>query len=284
MIINIRKDRFVMALAFFALLLIVALLIYKYGAGTDKTQKSPQPDINKAPSYGDYLTWKEVKKVFPKKARVTVIDFDSRLSFRVQRRGGSNHADVQPLTAADTAIMKKIYKGQWSWKRRAVIVKLDNGQELAASMNGMPHGQGAIRENNFNGHFCIHFRNSKTHGSNKEDLAHQMMIWKAANILDQQLQLLPPQEIIKVFVTAIDQNEINIVRKLIYYEGNLEPLLKNLESIENIKINKITQAEGNTFKVDLRVVLKNSNQEFRKSVLVKMVHKKHWLVGSGWCL
>jgi hypothetical protein len=97
----------------------------------------------------------------------------------VQRRGGSKHADCQPLTAEDTAVMRKIYGGQWSWARRAIVVSLD-GKHMAASMNGMPHGAGAIKNNDFDGHFCIHFLNSRTHESNKLDSAHQAMVKKAA--------------------------------------------------------------------------------------------------------
>ena len=47
-------------------------------------------------------------------------------------------------------------------------------------MNCMPHGSGSITDNNFNGHHCIHFTNSRTHGSNKVCSLHQAAIKKAA--------------------------------------------------------------------------------------------------------
>ncbi len=72
--------------------------------------------------------------------------------------------------------MKMIYGGKWSWKRKAIIIELDNGRRIAASMNGMPHGGGAIRENKFYGHFCIHFKDSKTHVTGNIDMAHQIMV------------------------------------------------------------------------------------------------------------
>jgi hypothetical protein len=93
------------------------------------------------------------------------------------RKGGTNHADVQPLTAADTAAMKAAV-GSWSWNRRAIFVTI-NGVNYAASMNCMPHGSGSITNNNFNGHHCIHFTNSRTHGSNKVCPLHQAAIRKA---------------------------------------------------------------------------------------------------------
>ena len=101
------------------------------------------------------------------------------IAWRVKRSGGTNHADVQPLTAADTAAMKKACGGSWSWNRRAIFVTI-NGVNYAASMNCMPHGSGSITDNDFNGHHCIHFTNSRTHGTNKVCSLHQAAIKKAA--------------------------------------------------------------------------------------------------------
>ena len=62
--------------------------------------------------------------------------------------------------------MKSIYGGSWSWDRRAILVKYD-GHVYAASMNGMPHEDDTISDNDFDGHFCIHFTGSKTHGQQR---------------------------------------------------------------------------------------------------------------------
>jgi hypothetical protein len=128
--------------------------------------------------YGELIPWEEAKELFPLMGYATVIDFNTRLSFRVQRRAGPDHADVQPLTREDKAIMKKIFGGVWSWNRRAIIV--DTGsRRIAASMNGQPHGAGAIQDNNFPGHFCIHFYKSTTH-SHHLDPDHIRMVLRAA--------------------------------------------------------------------------------------------------------
>ena len=42
-----------------------------------------------------------------------------------------------------------------------------------------PHGTGSIKTNNFDGHHCIHFLNSRTHTGNRWDTAHQNMVQKA---------------------------------------------------------------------------------------------------------
>ena len=121
----------------------------------------------------------DIQNIFARGVTATITDVDTGLSWKEQRRGGTNHADCQPLTAADTAALKQAYGGKWSWDRRAIIVTI-NGKNYAASMNGMPHGGGSITDNNFPGHHCIHFTNSRTHGSNRVCPLHQAAIKKAA--------------------------------------------------------------------------------------------------------
>ena len=121
----------------------------------------------------------DIQTIFARGTVAQITDVATGISWREQRRGGTNHADCQPLTAADTAAMKKAYGGTWSWSRRAIFVTI-NGVNYAASMNGMPHGGGSIADNDFNGHHCIHFTNSRTHGGNKVCPLHQAAIQKAA--------------------------------------------------------------------------------------------------------
>lgn len=122
----------------------------------------------------------DIRMIFDRGVVAQITDVETGLTWREKRFGGTNHADCQPLTAADTAAMKKAYGGEWSWNRRAVFVTID-GVNYAASINGMPHGSGSIKDNDFNGHHCIHFTNSRTHGSNKVCPLHQAAIKKAAS-------------------------------------------------------------------------------------------------------
>lgn len=117
------------------------------------------------------------KNKIPKGATFKVKDIKTGKVFTVKRWSGYNHIDAEPLTSSDTKIMKSIY-GHWSWRRRPVLVKY-NGHVYAASMNGMPHGTSTISGNNFDGHFCIHFTGSKTHGSGKVDSMHQQCVKEA---------------------------------------------------------------------------------------------------------
>lgn len=138
-----------------------------------------------APLKGEYLDWfGKVDQMFEKGETATVTDIATGKSFKVKRLYGRNHADCEPLTAADTATMKSIY-GSWSWDRRAIVVTVTDGgkeRKIAASMNGMPHGGMSIKNNNFKGHFCIHFKGSRTHSGNRSDKSHQAAVKKAAGL------------------------------------------------------------------------------------------------------
>lgn len=149
------------------------------------------------------LPWfSKVSSIFAIGKVATVYDIKTGLSFKVKRTYGHNHADCETLTAKDTATMKKIFGGSWSWERRAVIVTVGS-TKIAASVAGMPHagldeysanttvssrsggfGRGenldAVKGNNMNGHFDIHFYGSRTHGTNKTDSQHQQMVKVAA--------------------------------------------------------------------------------------------------------
>jgi hypothetical protein len=178
--------------------------------------------------------WEEVNNILPKYSKFTVVDLETGLKFRVQRRAGSNHADVQPLTSEDTAIMKEIYSGKWSWKRRAIIVISDDGK-IAASMHGMPHGGGALK-NNFPGHFCIHFYGSTTHRTNFMDLSHKLMILKSAGNLEKYIQQTDPYDLVNAYIAGIKQQDPKIVSLISLQEVDWN---KILPSIENIRISRM---------------------------------------------
>lgn len=120
----------------------------------------------------------DMTRVIPKNAKFTIKDVRTGKTFRAVRWSGINHLDAEPATSEDTALMKKIFGGAWSWNRRPILIQY-NGHVYAASMNGMPHGTTTIN-NGFEGHFCIHFQNSKTHGSEKVDADHQKALSTAS--------------------------------------------------------------------------------------------------------
>ncbi len=154
----------------------------KYVSTTEPESAPAEPDNQPNSGKVQMADWwkSDIQQIFARGVKATVTDVETGISWTVIRSGGSNHADVQPLTAADTANMKKAYGGTWSWNRRAIWVTV-GGNTYAASMNGMPHGTGSITTNNFDGHHCIHFLNSRTHTGNRLDSAHQSAVKKAYN-------------------------------------------------------------------------------------------------------
>ncbi|AEG61622.1 hypothetical protein [Desulforamulus ruminis] len=240
---------------------------------------SEVPEIQR----GEFLSWDEVDKIFKRYTNATVVDVDTGLSFRVQRRGGTYHADVQPLTAGDTAIMKAIYNGEWSWRRKAVVVEV-GGRKLAASMNGMPHGDGAIRGNNFKGHFCIHFRDSKVHQSGEENLAHQMMVWKSAGRFKQMISAMAPEEVIEVFITAIDLQDADSALKTMYKPSEeVRDTVKGMVSdISRIKVQRVRPESGSHehYWVYLNMIYRGEKKEVEKKIRLRMIDQGE----SGWKL
>ncbi len=136
----------------------------------------------KSVKYGEYLDWFEASQyLFPINAVATVTDFETGKSFQVKRTIGASHSDTEPLTSPDTAIIKEIWGGDFSWSVRPVIVEVD-GRRIAASMTSMPHSIEYITDNNFTGHFDIHFLNSLRHKDNAIDPDHQEAIKIAAGV------------------------------------------------------------------------------------------------------
>jgi len=88
---------------------------------------------------------------------VLVYEPSSGSSFYLRFYSLGRHADSEPLTANDTAIMKAAWGGKFSWSEKPVYVRLPNGIWCIASMHSMPHLSGAISDNNFEGHLCVHF-------------------------------------------------------------------------------------------------------------------------------
>jgi hypothetical protein len=141
----------------------------------------PDTTVNSA-KYGEYLDWFEASQyLFPINAVATVTDFETGKSFQVKRTIGASHSDTEPLTAADTAIIKDVWGGNFSWSVRPVIVEV-NGRRIAASMTSMPHSIEYITDNDFTGHFDIHFLNSLRHKDNAIDPDHQAAIKVAAGL------------------------------------------------------------------------------------------------------
>lgn len=262
MLVDLYRYRgFLVAAAVLVVITAIILVIRFQSADPPAENTGEKPSF-----YGELIPWEEADQLFPKFERARIVDVDTRLAFWVQRRAGSDHADVQPLTKQDTEIMKTIYQGKWSWQRKAIIVELESGRRLAASMHGMPHGAGAIQGNNFNGHFCVHFSGSTTHGSKKPNTAHQIMVWKAADQFDQQLEKVSAAEAIDIFFTAVDQGATALASRLLDDSAEAQLLLARSCQVQTARIDSITKQDDNGYEVKLSLVFSGEQKEHKKTL------------------
>jgi len=253
-----------------------------FGVAENTFAELPKEDSNDPISFNiEMLNWEEVNEILPKYSKFDVIDVETGMRFSVQRRAGSKHADVQPLTKKDTKIMKEIYHGKWSWKRRAIII-LEDDMMIAASMHGMPHGAGALR-NGFPGHFCIHFFGSTTHGKKNVDLSHKVMIYKAAGKFDQYIHEVDPYELIGVFIVAMNHHDEYMLDKLTttFSEDETKELQSIIENINTISIRKIhMEPDNNSFNHQLIVKIPVELQVFHfgrkpETKTIEFILQKH---------
>jgi len=216
--------------------------------------------------FGSPMLWEQVKTDFRRMAFAEVIDLETGKRFRVQRRAGSQHADVQPLTSTDTKTMKEIYQGKWSWKRRAILLHV-NGTKYAASMHGMPHGAGAIRGNNFPGHFCIHFKGSSTHRHPEPDPGHSFMIMKAAGQLDEEIKKASPQLLVDYFLTALREQDFSTLAKTVA-DNELALRMQDilyLKPLEDERDEGIVDVDSAIIPAKITYVQKGSNRKHNET-------------------
>jgi len=233
--------------------------------------------------FGQLLPWSEASRLLPRYGICTLVDLETGISWRAQRRAGSRHADIQPLTKADTARLKAAYGGSWSWDRRAVVVLVEDKQ-IAASINGMPHGAGAL-DNGFPGHHCLHFAGSTTHSKTRPDPAHQIMVHKAAGNLHQYLASLKPDELQVAMLAMAGQGDAAIVKLGILNPADDSDPSRLVRSISNIKIwhSQLgeVQAGSLTGTYNLSIYFRNDPREYRRTITITSRYVGHlgrWLV------
>ena len=119
-------------------------------------------------------------------ASIKLTDLTTGKSLNVHVQSTGNHIDAEPLTSADTTTLCEIYgvstPNAISYKRRPMMITTSAGQFLC-SIYGQPHGAQDITNNGYEGQFCLHFVNSKTHGTNRVDEDHQNAINTAETLV-----------------------------------------------------------------------------------------------------
>jgi len=121
-------------------------------------EKPPEPKV-------ELMYWPDVKAILKVGVAIPVYDVGTGLTYYVKSFSNGMHADVEPVTKEDTAIMKRTYNNVWSWDGRPVWVTID-GHVIAAAINGMPHGGGVNFTDGMDGQVCLHFKGSTVHNGN----------------------------------------------------------------------------------------------------------------------
>lgn len=131
-------------------------------------------------------------------ATMKLTDIYTGKSFNIKIQSIGNHADVEPATADDTKVLCSLYNVSNAsmletlnkYQRRAVVLTNSKGEQFIGSIYAIPHGKDTVSGNNFDGQFCVHFKNSKTHGTNRvdtDDGGHQDKIAAGAKALEGKL-------------------------------------------------------------------------------------------------
>ena len=127
------------------------------------------------------VTWSYARNFITTGTPLTIVDVRTGITWQMATFSHGNHADSEPITAADTAAMLRAFGGRWCWQPRPIHVHV-GGRVFAASINGMPHAGSTNHNNNMNGHVCIHFYGSRTHNGNRShERDHQNAVNEAFN-------------------------------------------------------------------------------------------------------
>ena len=130
----------------------------KYDAGASGGSGSSGKADGPNGSSVQLLHWyNQVKGTLSNGNKLIVYDPATSLQWTLRVMSCGRHCDAEPLTAADTATMIEAFGGKTAWVAKPVYVKLPDGRWTLATSHDMPHLSGSIKDNNFDGHLCVHF-------------------------------------------------------------------------------------------------------------------------------
>ena len=104
-----------------------------------------------------YANWySEIRARAKLMPNVVIYDPDSGLHYNLHMFSFGKHADSEPPTAADTAIMNQVC-GVNSWRAKYVWVIFSDGRVYIASTHSHGHTVDHTANNDLTGHICLHF-------------------------------------------------------------------------------------------------------------------------------
>lgn len=128
---------------------------------------------------GSLLPWDTVKEMLVVGNAYLVTDYNTGNSFNMTFAGGEKHAEMECNTADDTAVYLACFGGDFTYFKRPFVITI-NGQLIAASLQGWPHGNSRIAGNDMPGAACMYFDGSLSHVGALPDTEHSAQVYKAA--------------------------------------------------------------------------------------------------------
>lgn len=102
-------------------------------------------------------------------------DFKTKQYFFIERIGGEKHADVVPHSDED---FKFISENMTQTAFTPVVLIYNSNTLIPASFSAYMHGY-TDQASPYHGHYCLHFKSSKTTETNNKDYYHQKMVKSA---------------------------------------------------------------------------------------------------------
>ena len=138
------------------------------------------------------LHWfNDIKPSVSNGQKLLVYDPGTGLSWTLRILARGRHCDAEPLTAKDTRTLVAAFGGVNTWNQKAVYVRLPSGIWTIGSTHDMPHENQSIKDNDFNGHLCVHFlrdmdeakKNDPSYGvANQETIRKYWKKWTGQDI------------------------------------------------------------------------------------------------------
>jgi peptidoglycan hydrolase-like protein with peptidoglycan-binding domain len=128
---------------------------------------------------GELVDWSEVKTLLLVGKSYLVHDFNTGTTWNMTFIGGENHAEMECTSADDTYAYRNAFGDEFNYSKRPVVIEID-GRLIAASLQGYPHGNDEVSNNDMAGHACMFFNGSLSHVGNLPDVEHQALVYKAA--------------------------------------------------------------------------------------------------------
>jgi len=114
------------------------------------------------PENVEILHWRYIRPLLRERVPFRVTDVATGINWNMISLANSNHVDVEPVTAEDTAAFMRANGGGWHGPthfNRPIWVTIGD-RTFAATIIPWPHDISTIHDNNVDGHFCMYFYGS----------------------------------------------------------------------------------------------------------------------------